>query len=189
VGSLALLLAALLALGLLPRWQAEQRRAEQALQQRARTVPAPVPPPSRATADQRLAVALPPADAAPQRIAALAERARQLGVTLDSVRQSAPERLGKAAAALPAERVPLHMAGSASYDAWRRFVAEALQQDDALLLEQLQLSRAGPQLALLAAELRWSLLQGSGTDAGEPAPLPLPVASRAAKAAAAGGPP
>ena len=159
VGSLALLLSAVLALGLLPRWQADQAAADQAQRQHARqALPGPLPS-TAAPADQRLAPALPPADALPRRLADLVALARRHGITLDSLRQSTPLRLGSGAAALPAERVPLRLTGSAPYAAWRGFVAEALQQDDALLLDQLQLSRAGPSVAPLAADLQWSLLQ------------------------------
>ena len=140
-------------------------------------------------ADQRLAPALPPADAAPHRLAALVARARQHGLTLDSVRQSAPLRLGAGNAALAAERLPLRLAGSGPYSAWRRFVAEALQQDDALLLDQLRLSRSGPGAALLAADLHWSLLQRVPDGAGDGAALPQRPATAApggANTAAAG---
>lgn len=57
--------------------------------------------------------------------------------------------------------MPLRLAGTAPYAAWRRFVADALQQDDALLLEHLQLGRASASAVLLTAELQWSLLQRS----------------------------
>jgi indole-3-glycerol phosphate synthase len=76
--------------------------------------------------------ALPPATQLPRRISALVQLAQQHGVQIDSVRQSAPLRLGQGTAALAAERVPLRLAGTGAYTAWRRFAAEALQQDDAL---------------------------------------------------------
>jgi hypothetical protein len=75
--------------------------------------------------------------------------------------------------------VALRLAGAAPYAAWRRFVAEALQQDDALLLEQLQLGRASTSAALLTAELQWSLLQRSG---GAAATSQAPQAGQARRA-------
>ena len=64
-GTLALLLAALLAWGLVPRWRADQDSADRALQQRARQAPAVARVAAVLPADQRLAQALPPADAVP----------------------------------------------------------------------------------------------------------------------------
>jgi hypothetical protein len=189
-GTLALLLAALLAWGLVPRWRADQDSADRALQQRARQAPAAARVAAVLPADQRLAQALPPADAVPQRLAALVHSAGQSGLQLDSVRQAAPLRLGTGAAALPAERVPLRLTGRGPYTAWRRFVAEALQQDDALLLDQLRLGRRSPADNLLEGDLQWLLLQRAGDGASaaaqtpgmaapvaalSPAPTPAPV--------------
>lgn len=165
-GAVALGLAAALALLATPRWHADTARADQALRQRANAAaqaprPAPVEP-----ADLRLAQALPAAAQLPQRISALVQLAQQHGVRLDSVRQSMPLRLGQGAGALAAERVPLRLAGAGDYTAWRRFAAEALQQDDALVLSDLRLSRNGAADRVLAGNLQWLLLQrladGSG---------------------------
>jgi hypothetical protein len=159
-GSAALLLAALLALGLAPRWQADADAARQALQrQRMAAATAPARTALITPAAPVLVPALPGAEALPQRQAALAALAQRHGITLDGLRLSAPLALGSGAGALAAERVPLRLAGSAPYAAWRRFVADALQHDDALLLEQLQLGRASASAAVLGAELQWSLLQ------------------------------
>ena len=164
-GSLALALAAALVLVAAPRWRADAAEADQVLRQRARAA-AQVPlRPSGAPADQRLVQALPPAAALPQRIGALVQLAQQHGVRLDSVRQSPPLRLGQGAAALDAERVPLRLAGSAPYSAWRQLAAQALQQDDALVLAELRLSRNSPAERVLAGTLQWSLLQRAA-DAG-----------------------
>lgn len=162
-GSTALALAALLALGLAPRWQADAHAARQDLRrQRTATAAATAKPVAATAPAPTLVSALPAADALPQRQAALAALAQRHGITLDGLRLSAPQALGNGNAALPAQHVPLRLAGTAPYAAWRRFVAEALQQDDALLLEQLQLGRASATAAVLTAELQWSLLQRSG---------------------------
>ena len=119
----------------------------------------PQPAPAVLPTDQRLVQALPSSGALPQRISALVQLARQHGVQLDSVRQSPPQRLGQGQGALAAERVPLRLAGTAPYAAWRRLAADALQQDDALVLAELRLSRNGPADRTLAGTLQWSLLQ------------------------------
>jgi hypothetical protein len=183
-GSAALALAALLALGLAPRWQADADAAGRDLRrQRAAAAAAPARPVAAAapapTAASTLLPALPGADTLPQRQAALAALALHHGITLDGLRLAAPQGLGSGAGALPAQRVALRLAGTAPYAAWRRFVAEALQQDDALLLEQLQLGRASTSAALLTAELQWSLLQRSG---GAAATSQAPQAGQARRA-------
>lgn len=158
-GSLAMALAAALALVATPRWQAEATRADQVLRLRAQTSAAAPRTPPTLPADQRLVQALPPATALPQRISALVQVAQLHGVRLDSVRQSPPQRLGQGQALLDAERVPLRLAGTGSYAAWRRLAAEALQQDDALVLGELRLGRNSPADRELAGTLQWSLLQ------------------------------
>lgn len=158
-GGAALALAAALVLVATPRWQDDTARADRALRQRASVAaaaPAPVPVVS---ADQHLAMALPPAALLPQRISALVRLAQQHGVRLDSVRQQPALQLGQGAATLAAELVPLRLAGSGDYAAWRRFAAEALQHDDALVLAELRLSRNGPTDRALAGSLQWLLLQ------------------------------
>ncbi len=176
-GATALALAAALALLATPRWQADTARADQALRQRASAVARMPPVAPVVPADQHLAQALPPAALLPQRISALVQLAQQHGVQLDSVRQQAPLRLGQGTALLAAERVPLRLAGVGDYSAWRRFAAEALQQDDALVLADLRLSRNGPTDRVLAGNLQWLLLQrladGSGA-AGAVAPKGSP---------------
>ena len=158
-GAVALALAAALALLATPRWHDDTARADRALRQRAGAVATAAPAVPVAPADQRLAQALPPAGLLPQRISALVQLAQQHGVRLDSVRQQPALRLGQGAATLAAERVPLRLAGSGDYTAWRRFAAEALQQDDALVLAELRLSRNGPADQVLAGGLQWLLLQ------------------------------
>lgn len=177
-GALALGLAALLSGLATPRWHTEAIRADQLLRQRAGAAATTWPPAAVLPADQRLARALPPASQLPQRISALVDLAQQHGVQLDSVRQSAPLRLGQGAATLSAERVPLRLAGSAAYSAWRRFAADALQQDDALVLADLRLSRNGPTDRVLAGQLQWALLQrlANAEDLAQPAAPSLPAA-------------
>jgi len=155
----ALLGAAALALGLTPRWQADAAAAEQAVQALARraaarpAAPAATPAPDDA---QRLLQALAPAAEAPARVAALLALARRHGLVVDSTRQAwAPPA---AAAALPLQRLQLVIGARGGYIGLRSFVAEALQHDDTLLLDQLRLSRARPDAAELGAELHWSLL-------------------------------
>jgi hypothetical protein len=159
VGGASLLLATLLALVVTPGWQAEQARAEAQRLARARPAPAlraPLPPAPDAVS--RLWRALPGEDQAPARITQLTGLARQHGVTIDGT------RLGRSAApadaaSLPAQQLPVVMAAHGAYPAVRRFVAEALQHDDALLLERLRLSRASPTAPEVAVDLQWALLQ------------------------------
>ncbi len=161
-GAVGLLLAALLALGLVPRWRAEQAQADQALQavlrlaDRARAA-RPVAEPARD--EQRLLQALPPADDSPGRIAALLELATRHGLTVDSVRQGDTRGADNRAGALPLQQVPLALAARGPYTALRGFVAEALQHDDALLLDQLRINRSQATARELNADLQWTLLQ------------------------------
>lgn len=155
----ALLGAAALALGLTPRWQTDTAAAMQAVQALARrattrpAAPAATPAPDDA---QRLLQALAPAGEAPGRVAALLALAQRHGVVVDSTRQAwAPPA---AAAGLPLQRLQLVIGARGGYTGLRGFVAEALQHDDALLLDQLRLTRARPDAAELGAELHWSLL-------------------------------
>ena len=170
-GGLALVSAGLLAGFVTPHWQAERLQAEQArakalqavaARQAAAWRPGAAPAPD---VTARLWRALPPADQAPQRIAYLTGLARQHGVTIDGT------RLGRVAApadasTLPAQQLPLSMAAHGPYLAVRRFVAEALQHDDALLLDRLRLSRASPAAAEVAVDLQWALLQRAPAAAG-----------------------
>lgn len=159
-GATALGLAALLGLWATPRWQADAAEADRLLRQRARAAAAAVATaPLRPAADQQLAQALPPAAELPARIRALVQRAGQHGLRLDSLRQQPAQPLGQGAAALPAEQVALRMAGRGPYEAWRRVVAEALQQDDALVLSELRLARQTTAEHDLEASLQWVLLQ------------------------------
>lgn len=158
-GGVSLLLAAVLAVVVTPGWQADQSRA-QAQHARSARPPAAqrtlLPPAPDASAG--LWQALPAADQAPQRLTDLTGLARLHGVTIDGT------RLGRAApppdaTSLPAQQLPVAMAAHGPYPAVRRFVAAALQHDDALLLERLRLSRASPAATEVAVDLQWALLQ------------------------------
>lgn len=172
VGTAALLAAALLALWFTPRWQADTAQTASAAQTRLQRLrlASPVVVAKAPDADTALLQALPTDSDAPQRFAALVDQARVLGIRLDSVRQGAAQRLGTGQAMLAAERVPLRLAGSGPYSAWRRFVAQALQDDDALMLDQIRLARPGADSPALAAELQWSLLQRLGPLPGAAGP-------------------
>ena len=167
-GGVSLALAAVLALAVTPRWQADQAHAAAQRAMLARptsAVRAPAPPAPDATS--RLWQALPAADQAPQRIADLTGLARQHGVTIDGT------RLGRAAAppdagTLPAQQLPVAMVAHGPYPAVRRFVAEALQHDDALLLERLRLSRVSPAASEVAVDLQWALLQRAPSGGSAP---------------------
>ena len=160
LSGLALLSAAVLAFGLTPRWQAEVTAADQALQALVRHAagrpPGPSTPPAP-TDDQRLLQALPPLADAPQRVAELLALAQQQGLVVDSTRQTwaAPA----ARSALPLQRLQLVVSARGPYLGLRRFVAQALQHDPTLVLDQLQLSRPPSRSGELGAELHWSLLQ------------------------------
>ena len=163
-GAVALALAALLIWWATPRWLADAARAEAALRQQAR-IAAMAPPPAaqRPAPDQQLVQALPPAADLPRRISALVQLAGQHGLRLDSLRQQPARPLGQGAAALEAEQVTLRLAGQGPYEAWRRLVAETLQQDDALVLSELRLARPTPDDRSLEASLHWVLLQRPAT--------------------------
>ena len=184
----ALLLAAGLGLIATPRWRAEQAMAEQAAGRQSHAPRAVAPAAATAPGDdQRLLAALPPSDAATQRVADLLALAEQHGLVVQSTRQALPDAPAVATPALPAEPAPpptppptatarhtpaaapatglalsvlrLSMGVQGGYVGLRRFVAEALQHDDALLLDQLRLLRPSPQDRALTADLQWLLLQ------------------------------
>lgn len=177
LGVSALLLAAGLALIVTPRWQAERDAADMAAHRLAATPRAATPAAVVPTDELRLLAALPSADAAAQRMADLLALAAQRGLVVQSTRQSLPAAAAPrnptsgaaapAATPLPVQALRLSMGVQGRYEALRRFVAEALQHDDALLLDQARLLRATPQARELSAELQWSLLQRA--DAGSPA--------------------
>lgn len=166
-GTTALLLAAGLLVGLVPGWQDQRAQADLSLRALARVAGATAPAPPAWTAEQRLLQALPPAQLGPRRIAALLALAPLHAVTLDSARQGMAEV--PAAGGLAVARMPVTLSVRGSYASLRQFVAAALQQDDALSLDQVRLGRGQPDASELAAQLQWSLLQQA---------LPGPAADR-----------
>lgn len=159
-GCLALVVAALAAV-----WTTRLHSAETAGRQRLAGLKA-TPRPLAAAAsplsdEQGLLAALPVATQAAERVAALLALAAAHGVTVDSVRQAAPAPLASGQAALAAERVVVQVRASGPYLGLRQWVAQALQHDDALLLERLRLSRPLASSTVLAGELNWALLQGT----------------------------
>jgi hypothetical protein len=156
-GTIGLLLAAGLLVVLVPGWQDQGAQADLSLRALARAAGAAAPAAPERTADQRLLQALPPARLGPQRIAALLALAPLHAVTLDSTRQGMAE--APAAGALAMARIPVTLNARGSYASLRQFVAAALQQDDALSLDQVRIGRSQPDATELAAQLQWSLLQ------------------------------
>jgi hypothetical protein len=145
----ALLGVLVLALALIPAWQADaERLATQALawQREARDLGL------RARADAETAAApmpaWPAAEAAAARMADLLALALRHGIAVERVQQ------GESAA-----RISMPVRGA--YPDLRRFVAEALHADPALALDRLSLRRADPQTPELEGELHWVMLQGA----------------------------
>lgn len=171
-GAAALALAAGLLVVLVPGWQGERAQADLSLRALARAAGAAAPAAPARTAEQRLLQALPPAHLGPQRIAALLALAPLHAVTLDSTRQGMAE--APAAGALAMARVPVSLSARGSYTSLRQFVAAALQQDDALSLDQLRIGRGQPDATELAAQLQWSVLQQAlPGPAGDPPQRPV----------------
>lgn len=196
VGLLALVASAVMGAGWAPDWrdaaaqaeaeqrllQRQQRRASQALTATAAAAPDPQ---AQARAWWQ---ALPPAPATPGRVADLIEHALRAGLVVQGTRQDEPEPStpvardrgafgataagpspppgASAAAGVLAQ--PLAMRLSGPYTALRRFVADALQADPALVLGQLNAVRTQPQDSDLAIDLQWTLLArlGSVSDLG-----------------------
>jgi hypothetical protein len=136
-GCLALVVAALAAV-----WTTRLHSTNAADRQRLLELKAtPRPAAAAATAppdEQGLLSALPATTQAAERVAALLALAATHGVTVDSVRQAAPAPLASGQAALAAQRVVVQVRASGPYLGLRLWVAQALQHDDALLLERLR---------------------------------------------------
>jgi len=149
-GAGALALAALLAAGLTPRWEAEAEawRAEARTLRAARAPAAPPPEPRPAW---------PTAARSSDRLATLLEAAERDGV---AVRRS-QQRLEPVSGA-PLQLLRVQQASQGRYADLRRHLAQALATDPALGLERLRLQRPDPQAATLEADLQWVLVQRSG---------------------------
>ena len=159
-GCLALVVAALAAV-----WTTRLHSADAADRQRLvelKATPRPAATAASTPPDEAsLLAALPAATQAAERVAALLALAATHGVTVDSVRQAAAAPLASGQAALAAQRVVVQLRASGPYLGLRSWVAQALQHDDALLLERLRLSRPLASSTVLAAEMNWALLQGT----------------------------
>lgn len=161
-GLLALLLAAVLALGS-ARWdaqaaqlqaQAQQLRAQLRERQAGGT-------PAVAATPQQWRAALPDSRLRQQRLADLLEMSLRLGL----VGARTEHRLSVDTAA-GLERLRVSMPLTGSYAQLRGFIAAALQHDPALSLDSLKLRRTSPLAPELEAELVWSLhgrAEGAGS--------------------------
>jgi hypothetical protein len=146
--ALALILAAVLALGLTPHWETEARAEQRA---RAARVRAAAAPPSRAAAAEP---ALPPAAEPAERVARLLALAPQHGLAIARSQQ----RLLRDG---PVLQIQLGLSAQGRYGDLRAYIADALAADPALALDRLQWHRAAPGTDRLEAELQWAVLQGS----------------------------
>jgi hypothetical protein len=154
-GIAALILAAILELGITPMWRSQAHAAEQA--ELARRT---------ALADQRRAAreAKHAVDAGPvwpasaqrdNRLARLLQLAQAHGVSVRGVQQQ-PER-GEAQHPVAWNLVTMPLRGN--YGDVRAFVSEALQADEALALDSVRLRRTEGERAPVEAELTWSFAQ------------------------------
>lgn len=155
LGLAALLLAAVLELGLAGPWSAQQQdlQAEAArLQQRARAQRVRQAQARAEVTPQQWQQALPGPELRQQRLAELLEA----GVRAGLVSARTEHRLSiDADAGLERLRVTMPLQGG--YAQLRDFIEAALRQDPALSLDGLKLRRAAPQAAELQADLEWSL--------------------------------
>lgn len=149
-GLLALALAALLGLAVVPRWQAEA----DTLRSQARVLRAARPATAPASAPRP---GWPAAARSSDRVATLLEAAAHDGVGV----QRAQQRL-EAVGGSPLQLLRLQQSASGRYADLRRHLAHALAADPALALERLRLQRADATSPQLDAELQWVLVQRSG---------------------------
>lgn len=163
LGIAALVLAAILELGLTPMWRSQADAAEQAALARL-----------LALADERRAArdAKPGADAGPvwpnaaQRDVRLARLLRLAQAHRVSVR-GVQQQLERGEAANPVAWNLVTMPLRGNYGDLRAFVAAALQADEALALDSVRLRRAEGERVPVEAELTWSFAH-----AGSPAMRP-----------------
>lgn len=146
-----LLAAAVLALGLQPRWAAQEQVLRQELQT-LRQRPQPVAGMAAPLDNARWRAGLPESGLRQGRLADLLELGLRQG--LNGVRTE--HRLSRdSEAGLERLRVTMPLRGS--YAQLRAYVGAALAQDEGLSLDSLKLRRASDQDAELEAELVWSL--------------------------------
>lgn len=152
---LMLLLAAVLAGGLAPHWQQQALAADQQAnrlnrQSRLQRL-------SRATAaPARWRDSLPGPRAHDDRLAALLRLPTQLDLALPVATQAWAEDTTAGIT-----RLQTTLVARGRYADLRRFVAAALAQDPALVLEHIALTRPAGDVALLDAELRFVMLERS----------------------------
>ena len=163
VAGLCLLGAAVLALQLTPRWQAEAEElaVQQATLRRSLRVSSALPAAGAQTPAAFLA-ALPPSAERQQRLADLLE----IGLRLGLVQQRSEQRLGLDADT-GLERLRVSMPVQGSYAQLRHYLGAALAHDPALSLDSLHLRRAQGEASDLQAELVWTL---HSRREGEPRP-------------------
>lgn len=154
---LAVLAAGVISLLLAPRWQADADAADAATL-RAQRSERDTLLRSAARVDTHVARApvLPAAQATPNRMADLHSQALLHGVVVDRM-----QLRDSAFAAQGASRTTVVMPVRAGYAELRRFIAHALQADDALALERIRLRRSSAATPELEGELQWALLQRS----------------------------
>lgn len=149
---LALAVAALLALGLTPRWSAQaqallasfEQLASRADKQRATAAASPV-------AGQTW----PAAEQTPERVAGLLRLATPAGLRV--VRSSEQAAAGG--------HLQLSLGAVGSYAALRLYLSHALAADPALVLQHVRLQREDDDAAPLRVEMRWVLLQDGAAPA------------------------
>ena len=149
---LALAAAALLALGLAPRWSAQAQALVATFEQTAsradrQHATAAAPPAS--------GQAWPSAEQTPERVAGLLRLAAPAGLRV--VRSSEQ--------AAAAGHLQLSLGAVGSYGALRSYLSRALAADPALVLQQLRLQRDDDDAAPLRADMRRVLLQDGGAPA------------------------
>jgi Tfp pilus assembly protein PilN len=158
LGAAALLLAALLAGLLAPRWAAEADAQLQAVQAQTLRVPVAAPPEPPSPAAGPAAVAWPTAAQSPARSEALVALAGKQGLALQVWREQVDAQ----------GQLQLSLSGRARYPALRAFVAAALRADPAASLDRLRLQRDDAATAELDFEMQWTLLQQPPPAAARP---------------------
>lgn len=152
------LLAAALAAGAVPRWNAEAQIARNDTQRDADQLRVALRSAER-NSKTSPPLGLPATTPPEERLADLLEAAVRAGVSIERVQQRADER-----GAVQALRVGLSARGS--YAEIRAFMAQALQNDAALSLDRVQMRRAQATSDRIEADLQWSLLRQRPSSSG-----------------------